>query len=108
MPGLKMRCSEKRASCWLSSQKAQRIRLLSSSKSLTRKRRSGQNKRKNKPPPDPTSFFAMNTAFKDPIYRILFRIKNYIWFRWPTKMETPKPGGIRPMSVAMITKIGGT
>lgn len=39
--------------------------------------------KKNKHVPDLRSFFIVNTIFKDPIYRILFRIKHRPWFRWP-------------------------
>ena len=43
-------------------------------------------KREGRPyvPPDPKSFFAVNTMFKDPIYRLLPQIKDEPWFRWPT------------------------
>ena len=48
----------------------------------------------------------VNVAFKEPVHRIIDRIKNEPYFQWPNKMGETRPGGIKTCIVLTI-KIRG-
>ena len=39
------------------------------------------------PPPNRLSFQGMNTVFKEPIYKMLHKMKGKFFFKWPPKMQ---------------------